>query len=98
MVYEVPKGKSSLKQNRFEFKMPGRAKVYSVPLLQYMKPSLALKLDGLSEVEAARVLFAEYLPEAFDQFEDGEQLQDFMAAWTEKSGVSPGESEASPES
>ena len=98
MVYEVPKGKASVKQNRFEFRMPGKTKVYSVPKLQYLKPSLALKLDGLSEIDAARLLFAEYLPEAFDQFEDGEQLQDFMAAWTDASGVGLGESGASPES
>ena len=99
MVYEVPKGKASLKQNRFEFKMPGKTKVYSVPKLEFMKPSLALQLEGdITGAAAARLLFGEYLPEAFESFEDGQQLQDFMAAWAEASGVSLGESGASPES
>lgn len=99
MVYEVPKAKASLKQNRFEFRMPGKTKVYSVPKLEFLKPSLALKLDGdITGAAAARLLFAEYLPEALDQFEDGPQLQEFMTAWAEASGVSLGESGASPES
>lgn len=99
MVYEVPKSQASVKQNRFEFRMPGKTKIYSVPKLEFMKPSLVLAIEnGASEVEAARLLFAEYLPEAFDLFEDAPQLQVFMAAWTEASGVSLGESGASPES
>lgn len=95
MVYEVPRSKASLKQNRFEFKLPGSAKVYSVPLLKFLKPSLALQLENASELAAARSLFAEYLPEALEHFEDGEQLSSFMQEWAAASGISVGESEAS---
>lgn len=98
MVYEVPPSKASIKQNRFEFHMPGNRKLFSVPKLQYMKPALALQLSELTEVEAAKVLFDEYLPEAFDQFGDAEQLEEFMAAWQEASGITVGESQASTDS
>lgn len=95
MVYEVPKSKASLKQNRFEFRLPGSAKVYNVPLLKFLKPSIALKLADLSELEIAKQILDAYLPEAVEKFDDADQLADFMGAWTEASGITPGESEAS---
>lgn len=94
MVYEVPKSKASLKQNRFEFKLPGSAKIYDVPLLKFLKPAVALKIQGASEVEAAQALFDEYLPVALEKFEDAEQLGAFIEAWSEASGISVGESKA----
>lgn len=95
MVYEVPKSKASLKQNRFEFKLPGSAKVYDVPLLKFLKPSIALKLSELSELEIAKQILDVYLPEATEKFDDADQLAAFMQAWTEASGITPGESVAS---
>ena len=97
-VYEVPKSQASLKQNRFEFKLPGSPKVYDVPLLKFLKPSIAFEIADLSEIELARRLFAEYLPEASQKFEDADQLAAFMSAWTEASGIAPGESKASADS
>jgi hypothetical protein len=36
MVYEVPASKASLKQNVFEFKIPGEKKTRSLPLLKFL--------------------------------------------------------------
>jgi hypothetical protein len=95
MVFQVPASKSSVKQNRFEFSLPGSAKVYSVPKLEYVKPSLALQFEDATDVGAARLLFGAYLPEAFGLLEDVEQLGALMEAWKDASGVTPGESGAS---
>lgn len=114
MVFEVPKSKSSIMQNRFEFKMPD-GKKYSIPLLEFIKPSLALKFnevdvkvdaDGNRMVDTkdaqmvVKVLFDAYFPDIdlFAVFDDSEQFGAWMLAWTDASGVSLGESEASPKS
>jgi len=98
MVYQVPASKASIKQNRFEFQLPGSRKIHSVPLLKFLKPSLALELEEASELSAAKILFNEYLPEAFTQFEDAEQLEAFLDAWKDASGIGVGESGASADS
>ena len=98
MVFQVPPSKASIKQNRFEFSLPGSKKVYSVPKLGFVNPSLILQMEGESEAAAVKALFDEYLPEAFPLFEDSAQLEVFMGAWKEASGVSLGESEASADS
>ena len=36
MVYEIPASKASLKQNVFEFKVPGEKKIRSHPLLKFL--------------------------------------------------------------
>lgn len=96
MVYQVPASKASIKQNRFEFKLPGKSKVYSVPLMKYVKPSIVIDLDGTGDKEAMGVrLFKEYLPEVFPLLEDSDQLESLMNAWEKASGVTVGESEAS---
>jgi hypothetical protein len=97
MVYAVPKSKQSIKQNRFEFTLPEDSKkVYSVPLLKFLRPALILQAESISEIAFARMLFDEYLPEAFSKIDDAEQLQALMAAWQEASGLTTGESPASP--
>jgi len=98
MVYQVPTSKASIKQNRFEFTLPGSKKVYSVPKLQFIKPAIALQFNELSEVQIANLLFNEYLPEVFPQIEDSSQLEALLGAWKEESGVGVGESEASADS
>lgn len=98
MVYQVPASQASIKQNRFEFTLPGSKKVYSVPKLQFVKPSLALKFDELTEVQIANLLFTEYLPEVFPQLEDATQLEALLNAWKEESGIGVGESGASHDS
>lgn len=97
MVYEIPKSRASIAQNRFDFKFAGSTKKYSVPLMKYIKPALAMRLEQMSNTEVVVALFEEYFPgEAlFEKFEDGEQFEAFMRAWQEASGVDLGESEAS---
>lgn len=102
-VYEVPRSKASIKQNRFEFKMPD-GKKYSVPLLQYIKPSLAQKFDesdlsvdengnlvGGDTKEAfdlIRLLLDTYFPEA-DLFAQFEDAEQF-GAWMTAWGEASG--------
>lgn len=99
MVFQVPASKASIKQNRFEFQLPGSKKVYSVPKLQFVKPALALQFSEITEIQVANLLFAEYLPEVFPQLEDGSQLESLLNAWKEASeGVGVGEYSASADS
>lgn len=94
-MYEVPKSKKSLKQNQFEFKLGGE--VYRVPLLQYMKPSVARKFtDNMNEFDAAALVFeATEQPDLLEKFDDFEQVAAFVQAWQEASTVTAGESSAS---
>ena len=98
MVYQVPSSQASIKQNRFEFSLPGSKKVYSVPKLQFVKPAIALQFSDLTEVQIANLLFNEYLPEVFPQLEDATQLEALLNAWKEESGIGAGESGASADS
>lgn len=100
MVFEVPKSKASINQNRFEFKFPGSQKKYSVPLLKYIRPALALRFEEMTETEAIVAIFEEYFPgqDLFAKFESGEQFEAFMEAWQEASGITLGESEGLPTS
>lgn len=100
MVYQVPKSKASIKQNRFEFSFPGERKVRSVPLLQYVRPALALKFEELGEAESVKLLFADIYPseDLFAKFEDVEQFEAWLEEWQRQSGVTVGESSASPDS
>jgi hypothetical protein len=96
-MYTVPKSKKSLKQNQFEFKING--KEFSIPLLKYMKPSVVAKLGTASPAQVVLALFDEYLgPEVIDEFEDMEQIDAFLTALQEASGVDVGESSASTDS
>ena len=99
MVFQVPPSKASIKQNRFEFQLPGSKKVYSVPKLQFVKPALALTFGDLSELQVAKALFDEYIPDALQLIEDSSQLEVLLGAWKEASeGVGVGESGASADS
>lgn len=97
MVAEIPKSKASIKQNRYEFKFEGQRKVYSLPLMKYLKPSLARDIEVMTEAEAIVHLFDAYYPgeDLFSKFEDGEQFEWFVTDWKDKSGIGLGESEDS---
>lgn len=99
-MYEVPKSKASINQNRFEFKFPGSPKKYSIPLLKFLRPQLALSFDRMTEMEAIVAVFEAYFPgeDLFGQFESAEQFEAFLNAWQEASGIDLGESEGSPTS
>lgn len=98
MPYEVPQSKKSLKQNQFEFKLPGDRKTYSVPLLQYIRPAFIRDYAELDANEFMVKFIDAELPGVLDKLEDSEQLEALMNAWSAASGITPGESEASPNS
>lgn len=111
MVYQVPPSKASIKQNRFEFTVPGSRKVHTLPKVQYLRPSDLATLQGLaSEVgegqtptseQAQRIyaaqlaIFDHYVPGFIGLFDDSEQIGALMAAWQAESNISLGESSAS---
>jgi hypothetical protein len=97
-MFTVPASKASIKQNRFEFKMPGDRSTYSVPKLQFVKPSLVLQLDGNKKADIVRLLLDHYVPDLTEKFESIEQLVALYEAWAEASGITPGESSASTDS
>ena len=111
MVYAVPPSKASVKQNRFEFTVPGSKKVHSVPKVQFVKPSFLREIETLvagipdgqeppPEVSMALyraqlAMFEHYVPGFTDLFDDSEQIGSLMAAWQAESNISLGESSAS---
>ena len=48
MVFEVPASRASLKQNVFEFKVPGEKKARSLPLMQFTPIGYRSKLASLA--------------------------------------------------
>jgi hypothetical protein len=55
MVFEVPASKASLKQNTFEFKVPGERKARSLPLMQFTPIGYRAKLERLARpIQAAQ--------------------------------------------
>ena len=98
MAFKVPDSKRSIAQNRFEFKVPGNRKTFSVPRAKYLTIGQVEKLSELGDnlnMTDLLALFDE--PEALEAARglDIEQLQALMEAWQEDSGLTLGESEAS---
>lgn len=100
MVYEVPKSKASIAQNRFEFKVPSDRKTYSIPLLKFIRPATAVEIEPLSWREAVEAIYADsYAGESLlAKFDEGEQFEAWLAAYQEASGITLGESKASSDS
>lgn len=90
-MFEVPKSKASIKQNRFEFRIDGQS--HSVPLIKFLPVRIVERMDsnGLAGIlEAFDPATREVLRDlASDQFE---ALSD---AWAAASEVDVGESSAS---
>lgn len=55
MVFQVPAPKASIKQNRFEFKLPGDKKTYSLPKMQYLPAGIKARM-GSTSASLKRVL------------------------------------------
>lgn len=98
MVYEVPASKRSLKQNLFEFHVPGNKKTFSIPKAKYLTVGQVEKLSSNSaDVTLTDVLDligsgpAQEAARGLDQ----EQLTALMTAWQADSGIELGESSAS---
>jgi len=95
-MFEVPASKASVKQNQFEFKIPGDRKTYSIPKLQFLRPSLLREMDSMkNQVDRVYALIENYHPGLVDKFDDMEQLTALYVGWSEGSGITVGESSAS---
>lgn len=101
MVYQVPKSKASIGQNRFRFEIDGTE--YEIPLLKYITGDVVREMAELEAAGGMRRAWANYI--MFGPADspvgravrtlDQEQLADLAGAWAEESGVTPGESLAS---
>lgn len=49
MVFEVPASRASIKQNQFEFKVPGERKTRALPLLKFVPVGYRDRLQRLAE-------------------------------------------------
>ncbi|AYN56884.1 tail assembly chaperone [Arthrobacter phage Andrew] len=55
MTFEVPASKASIKQNQFEFKVPGERKARSLPLLKFVPLGLRSRLaEAAKPIQAAQ--------------------------------------------
>ncbi|ALY09794.1 tail assembly chaperone [Arthrobacter phage Preamble] len=97
-VYRVPSSKASLHQNQFRFQLPNEDHVRSIPKLKFLKPKIAIQVEGMPVQQALQLLFSLYQPGLIDEFEDMEQLEGVIQAWAKASGVSLGESKPSSDS
>lgn len=94
MVFEVPKSKRSIKQNRYEFSVEGET--FSLPKLEYVPVGAADAfqkgniIDGFEAASGGD----DRLVRAVAGL-DADQLQALMKDWEENSDVSVGESPAS---
>ncbi len=99
MPYQVPRSKRSLKQNQFEFTIDGDTepeRIYSVPLMQFITPSVLRDLAELDMNEFFIRFMDLELPGVLEKLEGGDQLTDLLTAWQADSKLSMGESEGSP--
>jgi len=93
MVYEVPETKADEAENRFEFSLPGAKEKFSIPLAKYLSPEMAVVIA--TDPLGTKKVIEEYAPGAWALFRGKDQLDHFIAAWREASGISLGESQAS---
>ena len=97
-MYQVPASKASVKQNQFDFKLPGDKKTYSVPKLQFIRPSLMRDMDAMgNKIDRVYALLENYHPQLVDKFDGLDQVEAFYTAWAEGSGIGVGESSDSSE-
>lgn len=94
-TFQIPVSQASIEQNRFSFQMPGDSKVYSIPLLRYLRPAFVRDLKGMSEQDVIFALLDEFGLDLSDKFEDLDQIGALYTAWGEASGISMGESSGS---
>ncbi|QOP66606.1 tail assembly chaperone [Microbacterium phage Lahqtemish] len=93
MVYEVPASKRSIKQNQFQFKVPGNRKTYSIPKAKYMTVGqvevLAAKSGEVQLTDILDILGQGEAREAVSTLEQ-EQLMALLEAWQADSGLTMG--------
>lgn len=99
MAFEVPASKRSIRQNQFEFKVPGDRKTYHIPKAKYLTVGQVEKLAGKGSAELAITDLLDIVGEgearAAVETLDTEQLMALMTAWQADSQLEVGESSAS---
>lgn len=94
-VFRLPASKASQKQSQFRFTIPGEKKERHFPKFQYLKPAIALKIEGMPATEALLLLIDNYQPDLVDKLEGLDQMEALINAWQEASDITPGESQPS---
>jgi hypothetical protein len=100
-MYVVPKSKKSIKQDQFEITIPTEVKgksedrTFSLPSMKFLKPAVMAQAEQMGQISASRHMLESVAPGLFDLFEDADQINGFMEAWQEFSGITVGESAAS---
>jgi hypothetical protein len=94
-MFEVPKSRASVKQNRFEFKLEGSDRVYSVPLLKFLPAKSVQAFEDGKELRGILLAADDPATRAALEDLDGDQLGALAEAWSAESGVTPGESSTS---
>jgi hypothetical protein len=90
-MYEVPKSKASIKQNRFEFKVEGKAKTYSVPLLKFITAASVMAFEDNKELRGIMLAADDPVTRGVLEGLDADQLEQLATAWAAESGITPGE-------
>lgn len=92
-MFQVPESKKSIAQNRFEFEHDG--KTYSLPLLKFAPVEAAEAFENGRNVAGILACCENEAAQDVVRSLDGDQFGALMDAWSEASGVEPGESPAS---
>lgn len=101
MAYTVPESKKSIRQNQFEFQVPGDERIYSVPKAMYLPVGMIEKMSTQTDqVSISDIIGLFGDGEAADAVRtlDREQLENLTEAWQKDSGLTVGESSASTDS
>lgn len=97
-MFEVPQSKKSIRQNRWEFTIPGEDGTFDVPLMKFA--SIAAMEAFEAGKESTGLILAADNERARDAIRslDADQVTALLDAWSEASGVTVGESQGSPAS
>ena len=97
MAFKVPASKKSDAANRFEFE-DADGKTHSIPLLKFAPVEAAALFEDDRNVAGILAACDDDAARKVVRGMDGDVFTAFMDAWSEASGIEPGESSASSES
>lgn len=101
--FVVPESKRSIRQNQYEFTVPGSKKTHRIPKAKYLPVGLIEKLSnspGEISISDVLAMFDGGDKAALDAIRtlDSEQLEALTQDWQNDSGITVGESKASTDS
>lgn len=92
-MFQVPKGKKSVKQNLFEFEYDGEK--YALPKLKFAGPAAAEHFENGRVASGALAACPDDRTRAALRAMDHDEFDALTDAWADDSKVSPGESRGS---